>query len=120
VFWYATEYHLRRNVNIRAIRPSPLTGRDRDNEALLKARVHSVYGGSGDGKTWFMLWVVKRCLERGEKVVLFDAENGQRIISECTRERGPPPSRRYPRGLLIVGGEYLRRTMRVTAKPVGF
>ncbi len=49
---------------------------------LLKGRVHSIYAASGAGKTWVVLWLVKRCLERGEKVVFFDAENGHRIVSE--------------------------------------
>jgi hypothetical protein len=29
-----------------------------------------------------VLWLIKRCLERSEKVVFFDAENGKRIVSE--------------------------------------
>jgi hypothetical protein len=49
---------------------------------LLKGRVHSIYAAGGIGKTWFVLWVVKRAIERGQKVLLLDAENGHRIISE--------------------------------------
>lgn len=51
-------------------------------DILLRGRVHSIYAASGTGKTWVMLWLITRCLERGEKVVLFDAENGARIVSE--------------------------------------
>lgn len=53
-----------------------------EGDVLLKGRVHSVYAAGGDGKTFFMIWIVKRCVERGEKVVVFDAENGSRIVSE--------------------------------------
>jgi hypothetical protein len=49
---------------------------------LLKGRVHSIFAAGGIGKTWLVLWLVKRALERGEKVLLLDAENGHRIISE--------------------------------------
>lgn len=49
---------------------------------LLKGRVHSIYAAGGIGKTWFVLWIVKRAIERGQKVLLLDAENGHRIISE--------------------------------------
>jgi hypothetical protein len=51
-------------------------------DVLLKGRVHSVYGGSGVGKTWLVVWEIKQCIERGETVAVFDAENGPRIISE--------------------------------------
>lgn len=51
-------------------------------DILLRGRVHSIYAASGTGKTWAMLWLITRCLERGEKVVLFDAENGKRIVCE--------------------------------------
>ena len=51
-------------------------------DILLRGRVHSIYAASGTGKTWVMLWLITRCLERGEKVVLFDAENGMHIVLE--------------------------------------
>ena len=43
---------------------------------LLRGRVHSIYAASGTGKTWLVLWFILRCLERGLKIVLCDAENG--------------------------------------------
>jgi hypothetical protein len=55
---------------------------------LLRGKVHSVYAGPGTGKTMFMLWAVKRCIERGEAVVVLDMENGPRIISERLRALG--------------------------------
>jgi hypothetical protein len=55
---------------------------------LLKGKVHNVYAAAGTGKTMLMLWVVKRCLERGEPVVAFDMENGPRTISERLRDLG--------------------------------
>jgi hypothetical protein len=53
---------------------------------LIRGKVHSVYAGPGTGKTMFMLWAVKRCLDRGEAVVVFDMENGPRTISERLRD----------------------------------
>jgi len=57
-------------------------------DLLLTGRVHSIYGPSGIGKTWLWLWVVKRLIERGEEVVVFDSENGWRIISERLAQMG--------------------------------
>ena len=51
-------------------------------DVILRGRVHWVYGPAGLGKTWLWLWLVKRCIERGERVLVFDAENGHRIVSE--------------------------------------
>ncbi len=60
---------------------------------LLKGKVHSVYAGPGTGKTMFMLWAVKRCLERGQAVVVLDMENGPRIVSERLRSLGAAAER---------------------------
>ncbi|MDP9477299.1 MAG: AAA family ATPase [Actinomycetota bacterium] len=49
---------------------------------LLKGKVHQLYSGPGSGKTMYALYLVARCIERGENVVFFDTENGQRIVSE--------------------------------------
>jgi hypothetical protein len=49
---------------------------------ILRGRVHWVYAAAGSGKSWLALWLVKRCIERGQRVVYFDAENGQRTVSE--------------------------------------
>jgi len=62
-------------------------------DVLLKGRVHSLYAASGTGKTWFMLWLAKQCIERGESVLIFDMENGPRIVSERLRELGVPTER---------------------------
>lgn len=55
---------------------------------LLKGKVHSIYAPPGAGKTMLMLWLVKRCVHRGEKVLLLDSENGYRIISERLTDMG--------------------------------
>jgi len=49
---------------------------------LLKGKVHSINGGAGEGKTWLALWLIKRRIDRGERVVYFDSENGPRIVAE--------------------------------------
>ena len=61
-----------------------------ERDVLLKGRVHSIYAAAGFGKTWLMLWLVVRAVERGEKVVVFDAENGQRIVAERLAALGVP------------------------------
>jgi hypothetical protein len=55
---------------------------------LLAGKVTSIYAGPGTGKTMCMLWAVKRCVERGLPVVIFDKENGPRIVSERLRMFG--------------------------------
>ena len=55
---------------------------------LLKGKVHNIFAASGTGKTMLMLWVVMRCLERGQAVVVFDMENGPRTISSRLRDFG--------------------------------
>lgn len=60
---------------------------------LLKGKVHSLYAPPGAGKTMLMLWLVKRCVERGEKVLLMDSENGHRIIAERLEDMGVDPTR---------------------------
>jgi predicted ATP-dependent serine protease len=60
---------------------------------LLRGKVHSVYAGPGTGKTMFMLWAVKRCIERGQAVAVLDMENGPRIISERLRALGADAQR---------------------------
>lgn len=49
---------------------------------LLAGKVHQLYAGPGVGKSWVGLWLSKRCIERGERVLYLDMENGQRIVSE--------------------------------------
>ncbi len=64
-----------------------------EKAVLLAGRVHSFYGPSGSGKTWLMLWLMKRCIERGERVVVLDMENGKRIVSERLEQLGVDPER---------------------------
>ena len=55
-------------------------------DVLLKGKVHHLFAGSGKGKTWLLLWLIKNAVERGERVIAFDCENGKRIISERLQE----------------------------------
>ena len=52
------------------------------HDVILRARVHWVYAAAGSAKTWLALWIVERCIETGMRVAYFDAENGDRIITE--------------------------------------
>ena len=82
---------------LRASTPQPLAGRallakameegidppeELERDVILRGRVHWVYAAAGLGKSWLALWLTKRCIERGQRVVYFDAENGQRTVSE--------------------------------------
>ncbi len=60
---------------------------------LLRGKVHSIYAGPGTGKTMFQLWTVKRCLERGQAVIVLAMENGPRIVSERLRALGAEAGR---------------------------
>jgi hypothetical protein len=51
-------------------------------EVLLAGKVHSIHSAGGTGKTFMMLYLVKLVVERGKRVVIFDLENGLRIIAE--------------------------------------
>lgn len=51
-------------------------------DVLIKGAAHQIFTGAGEGKTWVALWLIKRAIEREQTVMLFDAENGKRIISE--------------------------------------
>ena len=62
-----------------------------EKDILLAGKVHSMYGSSGSGKTWVMLRLVEGCIERGERVVVFDNENGRRIVSERLEHLGVDP-----------------------------
>ncbi len=55
-------------------------------DVLLKGKVHHIFAGAGKGKTWLSLWLIKSAIERGERVILFDCENGKRIVSERLQE----------------------------------
>lgn len=49
---------------------------------LLKGKVHQVFGAAGKGKSWMASWAVAQLVRNGEKVILLDKENGQRIMVE--------------------------------------
>jgi len=51
-------------------------------DVLIRGAVHWVYAPAASGKTWLALWLIKRCLDRGQRVVYFDSENGRRITAE--------------------------------------
>jgi hypothetical protein len=55
---------------------------------LLRGRVHHIFAPAGVGKTYLVLWLITRCLSRGQKVLYLDAENGPRIISERLGQMG--------------------------------
>lgn len=60
---------------------------------LLCERVHSIHAGAGMGKTWMMLWIVLQVIEQGLRVILFDMENGRRIIAERLKQLGADPEK---------------------------
>lgn len=60
-------------------------------DLLLKGKVHSIYSGAGTGKTFLMLWLVLRVLERDLPVIVVDMENGRRIIAERLKDLGANP-----------------------------
>jgi len=49
---------------------------------LLKGNVHQIFAAAGAGKTWVAHWLIVRCIERGERVLFLDMENGPRIVAE--------------------------------------
>ena len=60
---------------------------------LLRGKVHQFYSGPGNGKTMTALYLVARCIKRGQKVVFFDMENGLRIVSERLKLLGVDPAK---------------------------
>lgn len=51
-------------------------------DVLIKGAAHQIFTGPGEGKTWVALWLIKRGIEREQTAMMFDAENGKRIVSE--------------------------------------
>lgn len=51
-------------------------------DVILEGRSHLLYSGPGLGKTYIMLWIILRVLERGAPVILFDKENMAPIMAE--------------------------------------
>lgn len=57
-------------------------------DILLKGKAHNVYAPGGVGKTWVLVWLAKELLARGNKVAVFDLENGLRTYAERLEEVG--------------------------------
>lgn len=49
---------------------------------LLKGKVHQIFAAPGCGKSWLALWLAKKLINQGERVLYLDTENGPRIIAE--------------------------------------
>ena len=62
-------------------------------DILLASRVHSIYSAASTGKTFLALWLILRVIERGLKVLIFDRENGYRIMAERLEQLGADPAR---------------------------
>ncbi|MDP9438180.1 MAG: AAA family ATPase [Actinomycetota bacterium] len=60
---------------------------------LLKGKVHHIFAAAGLGKTMLALWLVKRRIEAGERVVYFDDENGPRTVGERLQDMGVDPAK---------------------------
>ncbi len=63
------------------------------DDVLLAGKVHSIYSGPGKGKTFLMLWLILRVIEQGLRVLLFDQENGSRILAERFEQLGADPKK---------------------------
>jgi hypothetical protein len=62
-------------------------------DVLLAGKVHSLYSAASTGKTFLMLWLVLRVLEQGLRVLIFDRENGHRIMAERLEALGADPEK---------------------------
>jgi hypothetical protein len=60
-------------------------------DVLLAGKVHSIYSGASTGKTFLMLWLILRVLDRGLPVLVFDMENGPRIMAERLEQLDADP-----------------------------
>jgi hypothetical protein len=60
-------------------------------DVILEGKAHAIYAGAGIGKTFVMLWIVLEVLKRGAPVLLYDAENGLRLIAERLEQFGADP-----------------------------
>jgi AAA domain len=61
-------------------------------DILLAGKVHSIYSGPGTGKTFLMLWIILRVIEQGFAVLLYDMENGPRIMAERLEQLRAEPA----------------------------
>src|SRR5215210_7223520 len=55
---------------------------------LLAGKVHQIYAGPGEGKSWLALFLAAKGVERGQTVFYLDAENGHRITTERLQALG--------------------------------
>jgi hypothetical protein len=62
-------------------------------DILLAGKVHSIYSGASTGKTFLMLWIILQVIERGLRVLVFDKENGPRIMAERLELLGADPAK---------------------------
>lgn len=53
---------------------------------LIKGDVHHLFADADNGKSWIALWLTKKVLIHGYKVLYFDYENGFRIIRERLKD----------------------------------
>src|SRR5215212_4106072 len=60
-------------------------------DILLEGKSHVIYSGPGLGKTFLMLWLILQVIERGLAVLLYDTENGARIVAERLEQLGANP-----------------------------
>jgi hypothetical protein len=60
-------------------------------DVLLEGKTHAVYGPSGFGKTYVLLWLALRVMERGAPVIIFDNENNVSIMAERLEQLGADP-----------------------------
>lgn len=73
---------LGRTMLTQAMRDGVPEPEELEPDVLIKGAAHQIFTGPGEGKTWVALWLIKRAIQRGETAMLFDAENGKRIITE--------------------------------------
>lgn len=60
-------------------------------DVLLAGKVHSIYSAGGMGKTYMMLHLAREVVRAGRPVLIFDLENGLRIVAERLEQLGVDP-----------------------------
>ena len=60
-------------------------------DVVLKGKTCAIYGPSGYGKTYVLLWLVLEVIKQGLAVLLFDNENNVGIIAERLEQLGADP-----------------------------
>ena len=61
------------------------------DDVVLKGKTCAIYGPSGYGKTYVLLWIVLEVIKQGLAVLLFDNENNVGIIAERLEQLGADP-----------------------------